>query len=91
MQVTWTAGAIDDLERLHAFLAPFNEAAAARAVQALVRAPARLAEAPHIGEQLFEFSPRLVRRLLVGDYELRYEVSGNTVYVLRLWHMREHR
>ena len=46
---------------------------------------------PRIGEQLFEFEPREVRRLIVGQYELRYEMQGETIYVLRLWHTRERR
>jgi len=46
---------------------------------------------PRIGEQLFEFNPREVRRLLVGGYEIRYEIQESTVYVLRLWHTREDR
>ncbi|WP_372341104.1 type II toxin-antitoxin system RelE/ParE family toxin [Nitratidesulfovibrio vulgaris] len=46
---------------------------------------------PRIGEQLFAFAPREVRRLLVGHYEMRYEIQDSTVYVLRLWHTRESR
>ncbi|MEY4592360.1 MAG: hypothetical protein RIR18_1255 [Pseudomonadota bacterium] len=40
---------------------------------------------------LFEFEGREVRRLLVGDYEMRYEIQGSAVYILRLWHTRENR
>ena len=46
---------------------------------------------PRIGEQLFEFEPREVRRLLVGQYEMRYEIQESTIYMLRLWHTREDR
>jgi plasmid stabilization system protein ParE len=60
-------------------------------VQALVAAPARLAEYPRIGGRLDEFDPREVRRILVGDYEMRYEIQGDVVYILRLWHAREDR
>ena len=41
--------------------------------------------------RLEEFDPREVRRILVGDYELRYEIQTSTIYVLRLWHAREDR
>ncbi|MBR7513475.1 type II toxin-antitoxin system RelE/ParE family toxin, partial [Mycobacterium tuberculosis] len=37
------------------------------------------------------FEPREVRRILVGQYEMRYEIQGDTIYVLRLWHTREDR
>ena len=46
---------------------------------------------PRIGEKLFEFEPREVRRILVGQYEMRYEIQNETIYVLRLWHTREER
>ncbi len=68
-----------------------NQRAAARVVQALAAAPTRLAENPRIGVRLDEFDPREVRRILVGDYELRYEIAATTIYVLRLWHAREDR
>jgi len=89
MELRWTLKALSDLTRLHEFLAPANPFAAARAVQALTRASTLLLTNPRIGEQLFEFEPREVRRLLVGHYEMRYEVRDSTVYVLRLWHTRE--
>ena len=45
MKLLWTSKALSDLARLHEFLAPANQAAAARAVQALSRAPAGLSGA----------------------------------------------
>ncbi len=80
-----------DIARLHDFLAAVNPAAAARAVQAIVAAPERLMPHPRLGEQLDEFLPREVRRILVGPYELRYELRGDAIHVLRLWHAREER
>jgi plasmid stabilization system protein ParE len=72
-------------------LAPVNQQAAARAIQALTLAPERLLELPRIGEQLDEFEPREVRRILIGHYEMRYEIQKSTIYILRLWHTREDR
>lgn len=89
MQLKWTGKALSDLARLYDFLALVNRPAAARAVQALVQAPSLLQTNPRVGEQLFEFAPREVRRLLIEHYEVRYEVQGSTIYVLRLWHTRE--
>jgi plasmid stabilization system protein ParE len=91
MELQWTQAALSDLVRLYGFLAPVNQPAAARVVQALTQAPTRLLPNPRIGEQLLEFAPREVRRLLVGQYELRYELRESTICVLRLWHTREHR
>ena len=87
----WTSKAHSDLVRLHDFLAPVNTRAAARVVRAFAAAPARLVEHPRLGERLDEFNPREVRRIVVGDYEMRYEIQASTIYVLRLWHTRDDR
>jgi len=91
MELKWTSKALSDLVRLYEFLALANQPAAAQAVQALTKAPVILLTNPRLGEQLFEFEPREVRRLLVGRYEMRYEVQESTIYLLRLWHTREER
>ena len=91
MVLKWTSKAVSDIDRLYAFLAPVNRQVAARTVQALTAAPLRLLEQPRLGERLEEFDPREVRRILVGRYELRYEIQQSVIYVLRLWHTREDR
>ena len=91
MVVKWTSKASSDLVRLYEFLASANKLAAIRTVKALTAAPAGLPAHPRIGERLEEFDTREVRRVLVGHYEIRYEVQGTTIYVLRLWHTRENR
>ena len=91
MELKWTSKALADLARLYDFLAPVNKEAAARVVQALTAAPARLYAYPRMGEKLEEFSPREVRRILVNHYEMRYEIQGSDIYVLRIWHTREDR
>ena len=91
MELQWTSKAFPDLVRLHDFLAPVNKQAAARIVQSLTAAPARLKEYPRIGEKLDEFEPREVRRILVNHYEMRYEIREFKIYVLRIWHTREER
>jgi len=91
MELKWTGKALSDLARLHEFLALANRLAAARTVQSLTAAPARLLEQPRIGEKLEEFGSREVRRIQVGRYEMRYEIQGSMIYLLRLWHTREDR
>ena len=87
----WTSKALSDLARLHEFLAPVSPQAAAKVVQTLTAAPSKLLDHPRLGERLEEFEPREVRRLLVGRYEMRYEIQDATIYVLRIWHTREDR
>lgn len=92
MTITWTSAAHGDLVRLYEFLRPVNPQAAARVVQSLTEGPDLLRLQPRIGARLTEFEPREVRYILVGDYEIRYEVSANDdIWILRLWHTREFR
>lgn len=91
MNVRWTGRASSDLARLYLHLRSVAPGASARVVQQLARAPDRLQRHPRIGERLEAYAPREVRRIIVGDYELRYEISAETILILRLWHGREAR
>ena len=68
-----------------------NPAAAARIVRLLTAAPSSLRGNPRIGERLEEFEPREVRRIFIGNDEMRYEIQNDTIYILRIWHTREDR
>lgn len=91
MKLKWTRKALSDLVRLHEFLSPVNRKAAIQTVQSLTKAPDILIEQPRMGEQLEEFEPREVRCLVIGRYEMRYEIQQSTLHILRLWHTREER
>jgi plasmid stabilization system protein ParE len=91
MSVEWSGKALDDLERVHDFLFPVAPEAAAKAVQSLLAGPDKLLEYPRIGERLDIYHEREVRRLIVGSYEVRYEITADAVIILRIWHCREDR
>ena len=91
MGVKWTTSAHRDLIRLHDFLAPVNKSAAKKAVKQLVDEAKLLQSHPLLGVELDAYAPRNVRRLVIGDYEVLYEVTETVLYVLRLWHTREDR
>lgn len=91
MRIRWTAKASSDLVRLHEHLRPVVPEAAARVVQQLARAPDSLFDHPRIGEKLHAYAPREVRRIIVGNCELRYDIADATIFILRLWHCRETR
>lgn len=91
MALRWTTAARRDLVRLHEFLAPVDPRAAARVVQALVARVRRLPLQPRLGAVLTRYAPYEVRRVLVGHYEIRYEISDSDIIVLRLIHDREQR
>ena len=91
MKLRWTTSAERDLVRLHSFLATINSRAAAQVVRQLVGGAEQLIQYPQLGIRLEEFSPRDVRRIVIGDYEMRYELTDEAIYILRLWHGREDR
>jgi plasmid stabilization system protein ParE len=91
MEIKWTSKSVSDLKRLYEFLAQANKNAAIQMVQKLVNAPTNLLVNPRLGKKLEEFSPLEVRHFFVGNYEVRYEIRGTIIYVLRLWHTKENR
>lgn len=91
MAVRWTTSAKRDLVRLHGFLDSVDRRAATRAVKRLLAGVRRLARHPRLGARLDEFEPREVRRLIVDDYELRYELRDSELIILRIWHAHEDR
>ena len=91
VRVRWTSQSLGDLARLHTFLAEVNRPAATKIVRSFTAAAKQLREHPRSGEQLEEFAPREVRRLIVGQYEMRYEIADQGIFILRLWHGNEDR
>lgn len=91
MTLRWTPEAVEDLSRLHDFLAVHHPQAARRTVTVLRDAVRQLLVHPRLGRSLHDFEGRDVRRLVIGDYEMRYELAGDAIHVLRFFHPREDR
>jgi plasmid stabilization system protein ParE len=91
VRVRWTPRAAFDLRRLHNFLADKNPRAADKILQVLARGPDRLKDFPRMGMRLEQFDEGEVRRIILGDYEMRYEIDGETIWILQVWHCREDR
>jgi addiction module RelE/StbE family toxin len=91
MRVQWTSKALSDLVRLKDFLTPVNVQAAESVTRVLARAPRKLLERPRVGTRLEQFEGQEIRRIIIGDYEMRYEILGDVIYIVRLWHSREDR
>ena len=91
MALRWTLAAYADLRQIHEFLEPVNPSAAAQAVRLVVARVRRIPAQPRLGERLPGFADREVRRVLVRGYEIRYELSGANLIVLRIFHAREDR
>ncbi len=91
MGLKWTSKAHADLVRLHEFLKPVNPRAALRVVHQLVAGAKRIPVHPRLSIRIPGFDPREVRKVFVGDYEIRYEVTDIDIFILRIFHTREDR
>jgi plasmid stabilization system protein ParE len=91
VKVRWSAVAIDDLDRFRTFLASVNPDAAMRTARSLRRAARRLSSYPNLGEELGFIKGHMLRRLVVGSYEIWYEVEPGSIMIHRVWNTRQHR
>jgi plasmid stabilization system protein ParE len=91
MRLHWTDNAFRDVDRLYDFLNRKSPAAAERVARLLLGAPNVLTTSPAIGARVENLERDNVRRLIVGAYEIRYQLVGETIHILRVFHTRENR
>ncbi len=91
MKIEWSRKAVLDLVRLHDFVAVINPPKARQIIFALNDAALLLGTSPRMGSRLDGFGNAEVRRVIVSNYELRYEITEDVIFVLRIWHTREDR
>ena len=89
MKLVYTAAAVDDLERLWAFVREKNPQAPQRIVDRLRGAATQLQQHPLIGVATNR-SPD-IRDLTVNDTLIRYHLRRDEglIVILRIWHARE--
>jgi plasmid stabilization system protein ParE len=91
-RLIWSPPALQDMQRLHRFLAEKNPDAARRAVQAIRQGVKVLAKQPGIGRPAQDMEPEFREWLIdFGDsgYVVMYRFDGKTALVLALRHQRE--
>lgn len=91
MTIKWSPEARDDVDRLADFIAAYDPILADEIEQELQQAPKKLLDFPRLGSRLAQFEPREIREFRVGNYLLRYELTGPDIVVLRFFHPREDR
>jgi plasmid stabilization system protein ParE len=89
--IRWSRLARADVDRLADFVASYDLGRADEVEHRLNQAPKKLLQFPRRGSRLSDFDPREVREFRVGDYLLRYELTGSDIFVLRFFHGRENR
>ena len=90
MRIWYTADAINDLERLRAFIEPKNPRVARRVAAELLDGIENLAIFPDMGLPVQRApNPKLIRDLFVGNYTIRNQRNEQSIIVLRIWHGKE--
>lgn len=91
--VRWLPDALDDLKRLHEFIAARNPDAAMRAVHTLLEAAESLSNFPEKG-RVWDLATNF-RELTVPfgarGYVIRYRFHEGEVIIVRVWHGLEDR
>ena len=89
MKLSFSELAVEDLSRLRKFVAD-NHGDAQHVAKQLIGSIRKLLFAPQIGRLILEL-PGEVREIVFGKYIIRYAIIENQVYILRIWHGKEHR
>jgi len=83
MKLRYERGALADLDEIFAYIAADNRQAAARLVERIEEAAARIAASPYMGEATRKAG---FRRFPVGNYLIVYEVGMDEVVIHYIRH-----
>lgn len=90
MKVRYSKESIEDLQRVVEFLEPKSPYAARRVAIDLQEGIHRLKQFPFIGLPVVKApDPEKIRDLFIGPYTVRYLLTDDIIYVLRIWHGKE--
>ena len=88
--VRYAPESIEDLQRVVDFVEVKNPYAARRIAIDLQEGVSRLKQFPQIGLPVIKApDPEKIRDLYVSDYTVRYLITDETIYILRVWHNKE--
>jgi len=90
MKIKYSPEAIDDLQRVVEFVEIKNPFAARRIAIDLQEGVEKLKQSPEIGLPVLKApDPDQIRDLYINDYTVRYLITGEAIFILRIWHDKE--
>lgn len=90
MIVKYSRESIDDLQRVVEFVEIKNPYAARRIAIDLQEGIAKLKQFPHIGLPVLNApDSEQFRDLYISHYTIRYLITDEVIYILRIWHHKE--
>jgi plasmid stabilization system protein ParE len=90
MKIKYSPESIDDLQRVVEFVEAKNPYAARRIAIDLQEGAEKLKQFPQIGLPVLKATdPEVIRDLYINDYTVRYLITEEVIYILRVWHHKE--
>ena len=90
MKVKYSPESIEDLQRVVEFIENKNPFAARRVAIDLQEGVQKLKQFSQIGLPVLKApDPERIRDLYVGQYTVRYLITDEVIYILRIWHGKE--
>ena len=90
MKIKYSPEAVTDLQRVVEFVENKNLFAARRLAIDLQEAVEKLKQFPEIGLPVMNSpDPAKIRDLFINDYTVRYLITDEVIYILRIWHDKE--
>ncbi len=90
IKVRYSPESIEDLQRVVEFVEVKNQFAARRIAVDLQEGVSRIKQFPEIGLPVIKApDPEKIRDLYVGDYTVRYLITDEIIFILRIWHNKE--
>ncbi|MGH7240117.1 MAG: type II toxin-antitoxin system RelE/ParE family toxin [Candidatus Saccharimonadales bacterium] len=90
MRLRWTQRALDEFEHAHDYIAKDDPRAAHEIAQRILDASRKLLDHPHIG-RVGEDEDTREWRVQRTPYLLVYEINGDIIELLRVWHTKRER
>ena len=90
MRVIWAPVALDRAEEAARFIAADRPTAAAKWIDGLFDAVAKLSAFPDKGRMVFEVGRPEIREVLYGKYRVVYRLEEKRLFVLTVRHQRRH-
>jgi plasmid stabilization system protein ParE len=90
IEVRYSPESLADLQQVVEFVEAKNPYAARRIAIDLQEGVSKLKQFPQIGLPVIKApDPKTIRDLYVSDYTVRYLITDETIYILRVWHNKE--
>ena len=84
--VSWSHGAIEDLDQIQRYIARHSQPAAERLVSRIFASVDRLEEFPLSGRIVPEFDISDLREIILGEFRVIYRLQSDDVTVIEVRH-----